>query len=74
MLLAFAVVELLSKLDNLLDIRLDNQIDFKLSPVLLNNNMRTPRKFHANQLNVKEVNNAGCTDCYQNQLRSFLTS
>ena len=58
-LLALTVLELSSKSDKLSDIRPDNEIDFKLSPILQNNNILTSRKFHANQLNIKKVSPAG---------------
>ena len=41
--------------DNRLDIRSDNRIRFKFSPVLQNNIVHICIKFNANRLNIKEV-------------------
>ena len=53
------------------DIRPDNRIDFKISPVLKINIIYTRKKFHANRLNIEEVYPAGYPagypDHHQNQ-------
>ena len=62
MLLAITVFELSSgqtykqnEPDNRPDIRPDDRIGFKLLPVLQNNIIHISRKFHAYQLNIKQV-------------------
>ena len=77
MLPTFTVLELSPKPDNLPDIRTDNRIGFKLSPVLENNNIHNTRNVHANQLNIKEVYSAGYpagySDRHQNQYGPILS-